>query len=161
MVSFSLQDAVLALKPVNDTLLVNIAFSLPGNFAYVLNELHLNFTSDKISNFDDSGMLVLSNYAKHARNIDMRIPLPFLTNATGDGLTTTQKGYAGAAGSLWRTPLQAPDNVTAVSGAVRISEINSVASAAGVINFEINFFEFDLEQVLYFPANISLAVTTR
>lgn len=160
LLSFTLQDAATAVKPVNDDMLLNIAFSLPGNFAYVLNEMHMNFLNNRAADWSDNAYLILSNYARNALNLDARYPIAMgLFSLAGTFLDS--RGLMLPAGLLPRTPLQTPDSVSAVSGALNATNFQSTASTAGVLNFEVSFFQFDLDQIQFFPANFSQAVTTR
>lgn len=158
--SFTLQDAVLALKPVNDDELLNIAMSLPGNFAYVLNELHMNFQQNRAVDWNSNAVLIISNYGKNQKNLDMRIPIE-MAGFSNTGVSNDSKALIRLAGTLWRTPIQTPDGVAAVSLALNAVNLADTAATAGVINFEMNFFQFDLDQIRFFPANMSLATATR
>jgi len=94
------------------------------------------------------------------KNLDMRIPLT-LAGASNDAVSNETKALVRVAGSLWRTPIQTPDGVSAISLALNAVNLAATVASAGVVNFEMNFFQFDLDQIQFFPANWTLATATR
>lgn len=155
--SFVVRKAVLALKPVNDTELLSINATLNPGFGYVLNELHVNILQDQAGAFEDEGILLLADPSPALTDFDYRIPLSFV-NYSNNGTNLQARGTRVPAGILARTPI-VPQSALLVS--LRFANLQATAATAGTVNGLVSFWEFDLEQISYFPIHSAQNVLAR
>ncbi len=156
--SFVVRGAVLAAKPVNDTELLVISWTLPGGFGYVLNELHLNIVVDVADDWNNRGHLRMSQTSIANRDFDYRIPIDFLSFSQ-NGTTTGVRSSKVQSGTLTRVPIV--PRSTGSTAQLSFTNTNAAVGAAGTVDAVISFFEYDLEQIAWFPAHIAAAVITR
>ncbi len=141
----------------NDTELLIIQFSLPAGFGYVFNELNVNIVVDTATDWENRGVWRLDQTSSANADFNYRIPLDFLTviaNGVDAQVRTTKINN-----TLTRTPI-----VPRASGATQqiiFSNVAAAVQAAGVVNALCSFWEFDLQQMQYFPAHTALSTTTR
>ncbi len=153
-----MRRAVLAVKPVNDTELVVVQWTLPGGFGYILNELHMNIEVDVASNFTAAAVYRSSLPNPALGAFDYLQVLEFANggrNGTVNNLRSTRVG----AGILSRVPIL-PGSGGATQ-ALSCHNLNVAVGAAGVINAVISFWEYDLEQLAWYPAHSAANVVTR
>ena len=155
--SFVVPTEVLAEKPINDTILVAISWTMPTQFAYVLNELHANIEADTITDFQRTAYVRFANTSPQLQGMRYRWGLPLVLSAVGSTVDSTLS-ISTDARLLSRTPiiLSAPSTFTIV-----FTNRAAAAQAAGTIDGVISFFEYDLEQVSWVAANQGVAVLTR
>ncbi len=151
-------SAVLALKPVNDTELLDVIVTLPSGFGYVINELNVNITQDRAASFEAEGVLIITDSSRQNQDFDYRIPIPFI-NFSNQGTNLQARATRVPAGSLTRVPII--PGAAATTLRLRFSNLDATVAAAGVVNALMSFWEFDLQQLQYFPAHVSESVTTR
>ncbi len=152
-------DETLEAKPINDTILLSMSFTLPGNFAYLLNEVHVNILGDTADDWEPKGILLLGSPSPQLKGFIYRMSLPFLEiNNSG---TTAGLGRATQIGSgfLSRVPIL-PGREGAFSS-LRFSNLAAAAGAAGLVNMLVSFWEYDLEQMQYFAAHSAANVVGR
>ena len=158
LLSFVVRGAELAAKPVNDTLLVSITWTLPSNFGYVFNELNCNYQADVAGNFDAFGMLRLHQTSAATKNFDWRYGID-MNLVSENGTSRRRRQTQMHAGQVTRTPIAPPAG--GANGGFSFVNLNTAVQAAGVLDFVISFFQFDLEQITWYPAHASTAVATR
>jgi len=156
--TFLVPTEVLALKGAADTILLTVAWTLPPNFAYVLNEMYLNIIVDKAFEWRDTGQYRLSQASSATAGASYRVPIEFAlasNSATGTTLRMTRI----RSGELPRTPI-----VTQVGGTTAVMAFtneNANAQAAGTVDAIISYWEYDLEQVQYYPIHSAANVLGR
>ncbi len=152
-----MRGAVLAVKPVNDTMLLTVSFTLPGGFGYVLNEAHANIVVDVAEAFENVAQLRISQPSQALADFDYRMSLPFQATSQ-DGVTTGVRATRINSGFLARTPIVP---VTGATASLSMTNLAAAAGAAGTIDAVISFFEYDREQLVWYPANSVQNVATR
>lgn len=156
--SFVVRDGVLALKPVNDTELLSISFTLPAGFGYVLAEVHLNIEQDRAADWESSGLLLLSNIDSAHADMSYRQPLGFVSVSNG-GTALDVRATRLNSGTLSRIPIFPAQS--GVFTSLRFSNLTATAAAAGNVNAVCSFWEYDLEQLVYFAAHMATNVVGR
>ncbi len=149
---------MLAAKPINDDERVRIDFSLPLGFAYVLAEVYANIVQDVAAAWDPFGFLELHNTSKATEGLDIRIPVPFesMSNTGAGGFN--QRASNVPAGTLLRSPICA---VPSSTFKLQFTNQSDPAGAAGTIDALISFWEYDLEQVTWYPIHSAANVVVR
>lgn len=146
------------IKPINDDFLLAIGLTLPGGFGYIINEMHLNVIVDTASDFDAVGHWRISDSSPANADFDYRMPFDFVLfsqNGSTNGVRASQI----PSGILTRTPI-----VPLSSGAtqtVAVTNRADPAQAGGTVDFVASFWEYDLEQMQFFPAHMALNVVGR
>jgi len=156
--TFIVRKAVLALKPVNDTELLSVNFTLPSGFGYVLADVHLNIVQDKALDWGASGYLLLTNIDPAHDDMDYKMPILFVAVSNG-GVTVDARMTQIPAGTLSRVPISPGRGGSLTS--LRFNNLAAAAAAAGVVNAVCSFWEYDLEQLSYYPAHSALNVVGR
>jgi len=162
--SFVVPGAVLAAKPLYDKLMLSFSFSLPHNYAYLLNELNVSVDCDTASDWDDVGHLRLPSTSTANRGFDYQVPLDFTLysrHATGPLGTAgqTMRSTQINSGQLPRTPI-VPTEFMATSSMIFCNRVDA-AQAAGTVDALISFWEFDLEQIQFYPIHMAANVVAR
>ncbi len=156
--SFVVRNAVLALKPVNDTELLSVSVTLPQGFGWVLNEVHLQIIQDQAGAFEDELALVIANSSRANVDFSYHIPIPFV-NYSNNGTNLQARASRVPAGILPRTPIVPAGIATLVQ--LRASNLSATVASAGTVDALLSFWMFDLQQLQYFPAHVAEAVVTR
>jgi len=149
---------VLALKPVNDTELLSISMALPGGFGYILNELHVNIVVDRATDWEGFGHWRLSQSSRANANFDYRYPLLF-SLFSQNGISNGVRGTRYGENQLTRTPIVPPSGGSTSS--LHFANLNATAAAAGTVDSVISFWEYDLEQLAWYPAHAATNVIAR
>ncbi len=150
---------VLALKPVNDTELLSIAGTLNPGFGYVLAEAHCNISQDRAQDWNGFGQLRISQPSPELDGFDYRMPMQF-SNYSQDGTTlgvTSTRG--GGTYSLLHTPIVPPTGGSTFS--MSFANLAAAAAAAGVVDAVVSFWQYDLEQLQFFPVHVATGVYSR
>lgn len=134
-------------------MLLAISYGLPGGFGYVMNEVQVNVVVDTASDWENVGHIRISQSSVANRNFDYRIPLDFLLFSQ-NGTTLGVLGTQIPSGLLTRTPI-IPRSVGATQQMI-FTNLADPASAAGTIDALISYWEYDLEQLAYFPAHSAI-----
>ncbi len=158
MRSFVVREAVLALKPINDTELLSVSWTLPAGFGYLLAEAHLNIVQDRAADWEGEGYLLLANSSQANNNYDYKMPLQF-RNMSNGGVSLDLRASRNNAGTLTRTPV-VPGSLGTLTS-FRFSNLSATAAAAGVVNALCSFWEYDLEQLAWFPTHSATNVVGR
>ncbi len=158
LLSFVVRGAELAAKPLNDTLLVSITWTLPANFGYVFNELNVNFQADRAPDFDTIAMLRFHQTSAATKDFDWRYGID-MNLVSENGTSARRRQTDVHAGQITRTPIAPPSGGS--TGGFSIVNRNATAQLAGELDFLISFFQFDLEQITWFPAHSTMATATR
>lgn len=153
--------STLAAKPVNDTILLRINFDLLPNRAYVFNEMQLTlFDLDTASDWDTVAQLFFENHGRAMAGVRLRMPIQMVLMGN-NGVDKQILGSRVLAGELPRTPIVASDSSNVLNFNISLQNTAAAVAAAAVVSFFISFFEFDLDQVQFFPVNVSPSVSTR
>lgn len=152
------RGATLAAKPINDDEVLSVTWTLPGGFGYVLNELHLNIQQDVQSDWDNRGHWRLSQSSQANLNFDYRIPIDFLSFVGSVGSLTELRATK-INGILTRTPII--PRVTGATNSLHFVNLADPAGAAGTVDALISFWEYDLQQLQYFPVHMASGVFNR
>lgn len=158
LVSFVVRGAATQAKPINDDYLISFAATLPTGFGFVLNEIHFNGQFDTANDFNGLGLFRLSQPSAALRDFDYRMGLQ-LSATSQNGSTIGVVCTRNLDGTLSRTPIVPPQ--AGSSFALSFSNLADPAMAVGVADVVISFFEYDLEQITWFPANVPLQVQGR
>lgn len=155
---FVVRREVLAVQPVGDTILVSVGFTLPQGFGYLLNELHMNIEVDVADDYDSEAVWRLSRSSPQLGLYDYLEVMPF--NLGGrNGLTRLVRSTNPQVGNLSRTPII--PGTTGATQTLSCQNLQTNVGAAGVINAVISFWEYDLEQIAYFPVHTATNVVGR
>ncbi len=156
IVNFSLLDATLDAKPVNDQQELIIACDLPGNLAYRFLEYNWSITQDVANDWIGFAYMELLNAVRglppgavqrHAiiLNDTTRIPQAGEMQVARNGDITDMPKYL-----IQTNPRGSP-----ASPVITFKATNQAAAvgAAGTVDFYASFMEFDIEQVELFPVH--------
>lgn len=158
MKSFVVAGGTLDAKPVNDTQLLQISFTLPRGFGYVLAEIHFNINVDRAADWNEAAEFLLSNPTVATAGVDYRMPLP-MTLTANDGAILGVRTALTAAGTLSRIPI-----TPASSGsftAIRYANLTATVQAAGTVDAVVSLWEYDLEQLAWYYAHSAANVVSR
>lgn len=153
---FSAVSVALDAKPINDTQLLIVQGELPRNFAYVIADLMLSVTVNVAPNWERECRLNLRNW------------LPGLPAIDGDWMMNV--GDIGGDGRLVlfaesvdlpRFPLRGSQELSPVAFSLISRNVAAPAGTAGTVRFYLSFYEYDLAQIQYFPANFAPSVQLR
>ncbi len=146
------------MQPVNDTLLLSVGFTLPGGFGYVLNEVHMNIEVSVADDYDSEAILRLSRTSPQLGLFDYLQVMPF--NLGGrNGTTRNTRATSPQVGNLTRTPI-IPGSTGATS-TLSCQNLQTNVGTAGTVNAVISFWEYDLEQIAYYPIHAPAGVYSR
>ncbi len=156
--SFVVRGAVTAVKPINDDLLLEVPFTLPSGFGYLLNEVHLNVNSNQAGQMEAFAVFSLFQTSSANRNFDYRQPIAMELGGIG-GTSNNFRMSRIAAGNLTRVPIVPP--AAGANGILSYTDRFDPAATAGTIDALISFWEYDLEQIVYFPVHMAANVVGR
>jgi len=160
-------SVALTAKPVNDTYLMTIVATLPPNFAYVMESLYFGIVVDQAEDFRNRVNLNIQNFFRGG-------PAGLTANYTSGFVSTSPDNETrsisrnggdgssnGAGNTPWPTFPLTGGNTAGVQ--INFSAWNNTATvaAAGTIDFYLNFWQFDLEQLRKYPVNSPLPVQMR
>lgn len=129
--------------------------------AYVWNELSIDAEGlDTASDWDTQAQLFMGDFSRVLSFHRQRIPIQ-LVLVGSNGVDKQILCSKMTTGLLPRTPIQTPDQNSTMNFHCSLQNVAAAAGAAGEINFYASFFEYDLDQIQFFPANWSQSVTTR
>jgi len=152
------RGGVLAVKPVNDTILLTISLTLPSGFAYVLNEFHVNIQVDTASDWHGEGQWRLSQTSPANLGFDYRFPIPFILTSQ-NGVDLAGRGTRVDPATVTRTPIIPLQGGATQS--VHFVNLAAAVQAAGTVDSVISFWEYDLNQAVYFPIHAPVGVYSR
>ncbi len=158
LLSFVVRDAVLALKPINDDELLTISFSLPGGFGFVLAECHVNIEQDRAQDWEEFAMLLMVGPQVATEGVGYRMAMEMANTANG-GVEKDVRTTRVLAGTLSRVPITPGPAGTFTSW--RYQNFAAAAAAAGNVSAAISFWEYDLEQLAWYPTHSAENVVTR
>ncbi len=150
----------MAAKPVTDQLLFRVNFSLLAGKAYVFNEMQLTIVVDTANQWENVGQLFFGFNSRALAGVDQRIPIT-MVNFGNNGADLQLLSSQYLAGQVPRTPMQTPDGSATINLNMSAMNLHTDVGAAGTVDFNISFFEYDLEQIQFFPVNWTQAVATR
>lgn len=157
--SFVVRDAVLAAKPVDDTELLTINFTLPAGFGYICNELHVNIETIRAIDWNAFGTFLLSSSSRANQGFDYRMLLDFAGPWSQNGTTLGGRSTDEVPANLSRVPI-----IPATSGAfssLRFANLAATVAGVGNVNALVSFWEYDLEQLAWFSPHSALNVVNR
>lgn len=152
------RGAELAAKPVNDTELLTVGWTLPGGFGYVLNEMHFNIEVDTASDWETTVVWRLSQPNPQLQGMDYLHVIQFALGGR-NGLAELVRSTGQISAQMVRTPLI--PRSTGSTQAMSASNLKAAVQAAGEVNFVASFWEYDLEQIQYFPVHAPVGVYSR
>ncbi len=150
----------MAVKPVNDQILLRINFTLRQGFAYIFNEMQLTIVVDTATDWDANAQLFFGDVSRNLAGHRQRVPVP-MSSFGFNGVDLQARSSLLQAGMFPRTPMQTPDGVSTINMNCSYQNLAAAVEAAGTVSFNASFFVFDLEQIQFFPANWSQSVTPR
>ncbi len=153
-----MRGATLAAKPVNDTILLSINFTLPGGFGYVLAEISLNIEVDTATDWNANAMFLMAAPTPEATLIDVRMPIEMASTGNG-GVDLGVRASRIPSGTLSRIPIMPGQSGTFTS--LRYANLAAAVGAAGTVDAYCAFWQYDLEQMEYFPAHMATNVVGR
>ncbi len=158
MKQFVVANGTLAAKPVNDTELLSIAMTLPSGFGYVLAEVHFNINVDTADDWNAYAEFIIAGPTAALSGVDYRLPLEMVNTGNGGVLldVRTAKIEAGVLSRIPIIPAQA-----GVFTQIRYANLAAAVQAAGTVDAVVSFWEYDLEQISYYPAHSALSVFSR
>lgn len=145
------------MKPVNDDELLSINFTLPGGFGYVLADVHCNIVQNRAVDWTGNGFLLLTDIDNAHRDFDYKIPLEF-PSFSNAATSNDARATRIPAGTLPRIPIT-PSGELITS--MRFANTSDTVASAGVVNAVVSFWEYDLEQMVYFAAHMAMNTVTR
>ncbi len=131
---------------------------MPGGFGYVLNELHVNIRVDTASDWEAFGSWRVSQSSVANRDFSYRFPIPF-TNVSDNGVSLGNRETSIDLGILTRTPII--PRSTGSTQSIAFSNLQAAVGASGNVEALISFWEYDLEQMVYFPVHSAAGVLAR
>ncbi len=158
--SFVVRRADLAAKPLNDTILLQVLMTLPAGFGYILNELHLNIEVARQQDWNPFVSWRVSRSSRATENMDYFYAIPWESSGR-NGVSTFVRSTVITAGNLLRTPIIPGQNPNGVTMTLAAQNLNTTDAAAGTVNAVVSFWEFDLEQIQYYPPHSATNVVTR
>jgi len=133
--------------------------TLPAGFGYVFNEFQMSIQNGATaSDYGSVGHWRLSQSSKANTNFDYRQPFDFL-NFSQDGVLDGVVGSRVPEGTFTRTPIVPPTGGATQSFSV--VNLAATVAATGTIDFVASFWEYDLEQIAYFPVHSPVGVYSR
>lgn len=153
---FTVTSVTLDAKPINDTQLLIVTGELPSAYAYVMADLMLSVTVNTASTWERECRLNLTNWLPGAPGIDGDWMFK-VQDMGGDGRLVLQPESV----ELPRFPLRRSQELSPVSFSVITRTVAAPASTAGTVRSYISFYEYDLAQIQYFPANFAPSVQIR
>lgn len=154
LLSFIVAAEVLDLKPINDTFQLNVAATLPPQYAYVMTDCSFTLAGAiDLSKFDNSVNLNLQNFFRsNSPNLSGALSCnwrqDFFNTNLSNQLRVMQKTQD------WpREVIIAPSGTSGVLTNFTATNQDAGATVAGTVDYYISFWQFDLEQIRKFPIN--------
>lgn len=154
---FTSTSQTLDAKPVNDQQLLIVTGELPSNYAYVMADVMLGISQDVADDWSRNVRLNLRNFLPGLPGIDGDWMLSWEDVSGGDGRAALQP----ASVVLPRFPLRRSQELGTVGFSLIARNSAAAVGAAGVVRAYISFYEYDLAQIQYFPANFAPNVQIR
>ncbi len=134
-----------------------MSFTLPLGFGYVLNEMGFFIEVDTASDWESTMMMRISRASPQLGLFDYLEVIAF--NLGGrNGVSNNTRSAAPISSQLPRTPIIIDS--TAVHG-LTATNLQAAVGAVGTFNAMISFWEYDLEQIQYFPVHAPVGVYSR
>lgn len=157
--SFLVAAEATAIKPVNDEILYQVTALLPPNFGYVFADANLSIATDFVDQFDNQMNLNFQNFYRggdSAIGLNGNFPQPFVViSVLSDLIAMEQRA------PLPTFPMIGTSGTTGIQVNMSANNPGSTATAAGVINAYLSFWQFDLEQIRKYPINSPSPVHAR
>lgn len=155
---------VLSAKPINDDMNVNITSSLPPNFGYVFSYMFFELECDTATDWNATARFRMFNGIPNASVPNDQVAVVNMSNYNDAG-TSDPKRIAdmslGDLGKRFPTPVWRTRDAAGMSAIVNYANGADPAQAAGLIEFHMAFYQYDLTQVVRFPLNFPLPVGNR
>ncbi len=158
LVTFNVRGDTLAAKPVNDTILLSINFTLPGGFGYILAEISFNLECDTATDWNANAMFLMAAPTPESTAVDVRMPIEMASTGNG-GVDLGVRLSKIPAGTLSRIPIMPGQSGTFTS--LRYANLAAAAQAAGTVDAIVAFWQYDLEQMENYPAHMAANVVGR
>lgn len=164
MVRFNF-NGVLTAKPVNDDIVVNITGSLPPSFAYVISDMSYQLEVDTASDWAPFARFRIFNGLPNGEPGNEQVALFNMTLFNpGVAIAAAQRVLEFSMGSLrewYPTPIVRTPGAAGLSFTLRVGNGIDAVQAAGTQFFNLNFYQYELNQAVRFPLNFPLPVGIR
>lgn len=162
LVRFTTADA-LAAKPVNDSIDLTLSCSLPPGFAYVLSALAFEIIVDTATDWDPlcrffifSGIPNIPVASRQSSAYDMKT----VDGVVGADVNRILSFNEGNVRDWYPNPIFRTDSA-AISAQLQYHNSAAAVGAAGLINFHLSFYQYEINQALRYPLNFPLPVGIR
>ncbi len=159
LVSFVSAVSAIALKPINDQLLVQMTGVLPPNFGYVMNDANFSVAVSAVQTWHPDMNLNLQNFYRGGSEtigLSGNWPQGFDTISVLSDLRAMNREQPWPA-----FPLIGTAGTTGIQFVLSAWNADAAANPAGVLNAYLSFWQFDLEQIRKFPINSPVPVHVR
>lgn len=156
IVTFSILNGVISIKPLNDTQELIISVTLPGNLAYRFLDLAWSLIQDEANSWRTVAYMELTN-AIRGLEVGATQRHPIVINDTTRIPTPVEMWMADSRSSqpagLPRYVIQTNPRGSPGSPVITFKAMNDTAAAAvaGTTNFYCSFMEFEIEQAELYP----------
>jgi len=159
LLSFIVAAQLLDAKAINDDQLLNITATLPPNFAYVMQDCTLTLVATGMGFWDPFCNLNLQNYYRCNRNLAIGLASNWVSgfevSQLFNGARTLTKN--GVSGTPWpRMPILPTPGTTGIQTVMSCGNGDNGATTAGLVDYAISFWQYDLEQIRKFPINTAI-----
>jgi len=159
LLSFIVASQALDLKLINDDQLLQITGTLPENYAYVVQECNFTINTTGAGFWNDRCNLNLQGYYRGSTASVIALAGNFLSDFSDNELFNGSKTLCrnGAFSTPWpRLPIVGTPGFGGIQFNFSAGNDQDPATAAGVVQFNLSFWQYDLEQIRKFPINMAI-----
>jgi len=157
-------DQALAAKPVNDSIDLTITNVLPTGFAYVMSHMSFEIRVDTASDWDNFVRFRVFNGAPTAP-VQNQQPASFamdlVPNAAADDPFRILNYSGGGVREWFPTPIYRTKDSAGLSVILQYHNSAAAVQAAGLIEWHLAFYQYELNQAVRFPLNFPFPVGQR
>lgn len=162
MIRFTAAEALDA-KPVNDLINLSVFSSLPQGYAYIFSSISFEIACDTAAEWNSTARVRIFNGQPNAPTAPNEQPaLVTMTNYNDGGTSDSRRILDLAQGSLrnwWPSPIY--NARFAISIILQFTNFNVNVQAAGDLIFNMQLYQYDLNQAVRQPLNSPLPVGIR
>jgi len=160
LTSFVVGADPVAIKPINDQLIVQVTGTLPPNFAYVMNDANLSVAMPGMAAYHPDMNLNLQNFYRTGVDASVALsanwPQSFTTISVLSDLRSMERQ------ATWPSfPMIGSEGTSGIQFVLSAWNADAAATIAGTMNAYLSFWQFDLEQVRKYPINSPQPVHAR
>lgn len=151
-------------KPVNDSYDLQLTCSLPPGFAYVMSSLNFELAADTISDFDGVCNVRVFNGLPNgpASSTQSAIfEMPVYPNTVALDPSRILSYSTGSLAWWFHHPLVQTTGTLGMTVLLNFHNSAAAAGAAGVIDFHLALYQYELNQAVRYPLNNPLPVSNR